>query len=42
VMRPRPGRIAAEIVLPPGPRDRLSPEFAECQRRIADALREAA
>ena len=38
VMTPRPGRIAANIALPPGPRARLSPEFLEIERRIAAAL----
>ncbi len=42
VMSPRPGRITADIALAPGPRDRLSPEFAEAQRRVAAALLEAA
>ncbi len=38
VMSPRPGRIKAEIALPPGPRDRLSPAFAAGQARVAGAL----
>ncbi len=38
VMTPRPGRIAADIALPEGPRDRLSPQFLESQRVIADAM----
>jgi NitT/TauT family transport system ATP-binding protein len=38
VMSPRPGRVTAEIALPPGPRDRLSPQFAEAQRRVSSAL----
>jgi NitT/TauT family transport system ATP-binding protein len=42
VMSPRPGRITAEIPLTPGPHDRLSPAFAEAQRRVASALMEAA
>jgi NitT/TauT family transport system ATP-binding protein len=42
VMSPRPGRITAEIALTPGRHDRLSPEFAEAQRRVAAALLEAA
>lgn len=41
VMTPRPGRIKADIVLAPGPRDRLSTAFADNQRRVADALLEA-
>ena len=42
VMRSRPGRITADIALAPGPHDRLSPEFAAAQRRVAAALLEAA
>ena len=42
VMSRRPGRITAEIPLSPGPHDRLSPEFAAAQRRVAAALMEAA
>ena len=42
VMSARPGRIAAEIPLPSGERDRLSAAFAESQRRVAQALLEAA
>ena len=42
VMSPRPGRIKAEIALSTGPRDRLSPAFAECQKRVAQALLELA
>jgi len=42
VMGPRPGRITADIALIPGPRDRLSPEFAQAQWRVAAALLEAA
>jgi NitT/TauT family transport system ATP-binding protein len=38
VMSPRPGRITADIALPPGPRDRLSPVFAQAQARVAAAL----
>ena len=45
VMRPRPGRIAAEISLPPavarGADYRLSPQFAENARKVSDALRDA-
>jgi NitT/TauT family transport system ATP-binding protein len=42
VMTPRPGRIKADIALPPGPRERLSPAFAQNQKRVADALLEPA
>jgi NitT/TauT family transport system ATP-binding protein len=42
VMSPRPGRVTAEIILSPGPRDRLSPQFAEAQRRVSSALMGAA
>jgi NitT/TauT family transport system ATP-binding protein len=42
VMGPRPGRVAVEIALPPGPRDRLSPQFAEAQRQVSSALMAAA
>jgi len=42
VMRSRPGRITADIALVPGPRDRLSPEFAAAQQRVATALLEEA
>jgi NitT/TauT family transport system ATP-binding protein len=42
VMSPRPGRITADIALPPGPRDRLSPAFAQAQARVAAALMAAA
>ena len=42
VMTPRPGRIKAEIALPPGPRDRLSAAFAENQKRVAGAMLEPA
>jgi NitT/TauT family transport system ATP-binding protein len=38
VMSPRPGRVKSEIVLPAGPRDRLSRGFAESQARVAEAL----
>ena len=38
VMSPRPGRVMAEIPLPPGRRDRLSAEFAQAQRRVSSAL----
>jgi NitT/TauT family transport system ATP-binding protein len=42
VMRRRPGRVTAEIALPAGPRDRLSPQFAQDQQRVSAALQEAA
>jgi NitT/TauT family transport system ATP-binding protein len=42
VMSPHPGRITADIALPPGPRDRLSPAFAQAQARVAAALMAAA
>jgi NitT/TauT family transport system ATP-binding protein len=47
VMSPRPGRIKAEILLPPrnnpeSVRDRLSPAFAESQAKVAHALLETA
>jgi NitT/TauT family transport system ATP-binding protein len=42
VMTPRPGRIAADIALPEGPRDRLSPQFLESQRLVSAALEKAA
>jgi NitT/TauT family transport system ATP-binding protein len=42
VMSPRPGRIKAEIALPPGPRDRLSAAFATDQKRVAEAMLETA
>jgi NitT/TauT family transport system ATP-binding protein len=42
VMTRRPGRVAADIALPPGPRTRLSPQFLEIERRIAAALPKAA
>jgi NitT/TauT family transport system ATP-binding protein len=42
VMSPRPGRITTEIALTPGPRDRLSREFAETQAKVSAALLEAA
>ena len=42
VMSPRPGRIKEEISLPRGPRDRLSPHFAQYQAQVARALLEAA
>ena len=41
VMRPRPGRVTAEIALAPGPRDRLSPAFAQSARGISAALHAA-
>jgi NitT/TauT family transport system ATP-binding protein len=45
VMSPRPGRIAADIALPPaakGEAFRLSPQFADAQRQLTKALLEAA
>jgi len=42
VMSPRPGRVKAEIALPPGPRDRLSGEFVQSEKRVAAALQAAA
>ncbi|HEY4274505.1 MAG TPA: ABC transporter ATP-binding protein [Rhizomicrobium sp.] len=42
VLSPRPGRIKTAIALPPGPRDRLSPAFAESQKQVAHALLEIA
>jgi NitT/TauT family transport system ATP-binding protein len=42
VMSPRPGRVKAEIALPPGPRDRLSAEFVQSEKRVAAALQAAA
>ena len=42
VMTPRPGRIKAEISLPPGGRDRLSAAFADSQKRVAQAMLEPA
>jgi NitT/TauT family transport system ATP-binding protein len=42
VMTPRPGRIVADIALPAGPRDRLSPLFLENQRLVSAALTKAA
>lgn len=42
VMSPRPGHVKSEIVLPSGPRNRLSHAFAESQARVAAALLEAA
>jgi len=42
VMTPRPGRIKADIALPKqsnrAPGFRLSPQFLDCQRLVADAL----
>ncbi len=42
VLTPRPGRLAADIALPRqaerAPGFRLSPQFLDCQRRVADAL----
>ncbi len=42
VMTPRPGRIAADITLPEGLRDRLSPQFLASQKLVSDALGKAA
>lgn len=42
VMSSRPGRVKSEIILPKGPRDRLSHAFAENQAQVAAALAEAA
>jgi len=47
VMRPRPGRIVADIAMTEfwkedGMRDRLSPHFLESQKRVTAALREPA
>jgi NitT/TauT family transport system ATP-binding protein len=41
VMSPRPGHVVSEITLPSGGRDRLSPQFAEAQRKVSAALMEA-
>jgi len=41
VMTPRPGRIAADIPLPPGRDTRLAPATIEAQRAISAALGEA-
>jgi NitT/TauT family transport system ATP-binding protein len=42
VLTPRPGRLAADIALPPqaerAPGFRLSPQFLDCQRLVASAL----
>ena len=38
VMSPHPGHVVADIALPSGPRERLSPQFAESQRRISAAM----
>ncbi len=38
VMRPRPGRITADIALPAGRDNRLAPATIEAQRNISDAL----
>jgi NitT/TauT family transport system ATP-binding protein len=42
VLTPRPGRLAADIALPPQaertPGFRLSPQFLDCQRLVASAL----
>ncbi len=42
VMTPRPGRIAADIALPEGSRDRLSAQFLASQKLVSDALGKAA
>jgi NitT/TauT family transport system ATP-binding protein len=42
VMTPRPGRIKAEIFLPPRTPDRLSATFADDQKRVAQAMLEPA
>ena len=42
VMSPRPGRITADIPLSQGPHDRLSPDFAQAQAKVAAALMAAA
>ena len=41
VMTPRPGRVVADIALPPGRDNRLSPATIEAQRKISDALNQA-
>jgi NitT/TauT family transport system ATP-binding protein len=41
VMTPRPGRIAADLTLPAGRSDRLSPQTVESQRAISAALNSA-
>jgi len=41
VMTPRPGRIAADLTLPAGRGDRLSPQTVESQRAISAALNSA-
>jgi NitT/TauT family transport system ATP-binding protein len=41
VMTPRPGQIAADIALPSGRDNRLSPATVEAQRAISDALNNA-
>ncbi|OJT96575.1 MAG: hypothetical protein BGN82_06135 [Alphaproteobacteria bacterium 65-7] len=41
VMTPRPGRIAADIALPPGRDSRLAPATIEAQRAISAALSQA-
>jgi len=41
VMTPRPGHIAANIALPSGRDNRLSPATIEAQRRISEALEDA-
>ena len=39
MMSPRPGRIAEEIKIDlPRPRDALSVEFLECERKVAETL----
>ena len=41
VMTPRPGRVAADIALPPGRETRLSSATIDAQRKISDALNKA-
>jgi NitT/TauT family transport system ATP-binding protein len=41
VMTPRPGRVAADMTLPAGRDDRLSPQTVESQRAISAALNTA-
>ncbi len=41
VMTPRPGRVAADIVLPAGRDTRLSPATIQAQRQISHALSQA-
>jgi NitT/TauT family transport system ATP-binding protein len=46
VMAPRPGRLAADIMLPKqserAPGFRLAPQFLDCQRTVSKALQVAA